>query len=188
MAKKKAKKRASTGGPAVALRFANPRRGGAMAKKKKTTHRKSPRRSNPKKRPHHRRRRNPNTFMERAGKLAGAGLIAVATGVVGTVAMTKLAPTVGSSVAEYGVPIALFGLGAAAYRTMPTLGAGMALGAFTPFVIPLASKLLNAVSPSSPSQAAAGIARSMRNMRAVSMGRMGAIDMGAVDMMGRAYA
>ena len=157
-----------------------------MAKKKKTGggHHK-PRKHNPKN-PHRRpRRRNPSgTFGDRVGRLAMGAAVALDTGVAVVFVMSK-APA--GPLSEYGIPIATGLVGAAVYRTMPTLGAGMALGAASPFVLPLASKLIIATTPSTPSATAAGIARSMRTMRAVSMGRgrMGAIDMGAVDM---AYA
>lgn len=185
MAKRAARKNKDV--PAgVTLRFANPR-GAPMAKKKKTAGRKSPRKhtGHHKGKGHHprrHRRRNPGTFMERAGKLAGGALLAVGTGVGVTYAMTKLAPMIGSPAAEYGVPLVTFGIGVAVARTMPTLGVGMALGSFAPFVIPVTGKLLSATAPSTPSATAAGIARRLRQMRAVSIGRMGAIDMGAVDM------
>jgi hypothetical protein len=185
MASKKTKKGGSS--PGVTLRFANPR-SASMAKKKKTGGSKKPRRSNPKKPAPRRRRRNPGTFAERAGKLAGVAAVALASGALVYVATSKIMP--GSNVSLYGIPAATFLVGAAAARTMPTLGVGMAIGSLSPFALPIANKvasLMAPANPTTPAAAAAGIARSMRNMRAVSMGRMGAIDMGAVDM-GRAYA
>ena len=160
-----------------------------MAKKKKTGGtKKSPRRSNPKKPAHRRRRRNPGTFAERAGKIAGVAAVALATGALVYVGTSKIMP--GTNTSLYGIPIATFLVGAAAARTMPTLGVGMAIGSVAPFALPVANKIAAMTAPATPTTpaaTAAGIARSMRNMRAVSMGRMGAIDMGAVDM-GRAYA
>ena len=155
-----------------------------MAKRTKKP-RKNTTRRRPRKNPvHRRRRRNPETFAQRAGKLAAVGAVALGTGALVYVASSKIAP--GSPWSLYGIPAATALVGVAAARTMPTLGVGMAIGSLSPFALPIASKIAALTAPSSPSQTAAGIARSMRNMRAVSMGRMGAIDMGAVDM-SRAY-
>jgi len=154
-----------------------------MAKPKKKGSRKSPRRSNPGKKPRRtgRRRRNPGTFAERAGKLAGGALVAVGTAVLVTYGQSKLMP--GQAVTLYGIPALGFLAGVGIARTMPTLGVGMALGSFAPFALPLTSKLLAATTPTPAAAQAAGIARAFRSMRAVQMGRgrMGAIDMGAVD-------
>jgi hypothetical protein len=189
MAKKTAAKKKRPAQPTVTLRVANPRGGSMAAKKGKGKGRKSPRRSNPTKKGHHgKRRRNPTTFLDRVGRLAGVAAIALGSGAATYVATSRIAP--GSPASLYGIPAGVFLIGAAAYRTMPTLGAGLAIGAVSPFALPIASKAASMIAPSSPSSTAAGITRSLRNIRAVSMGRnydMGAVDMGAVDMMGRAY-
>jgi hypothetical protein len=199
MRKKRAKKRKGGSSPSVSVRFANPS-GGAMAKKKggkrrrkgtrrrASSHRRS-RRSNPsnprrsRKRTHHRRRRNPSGgFMDRAAKLAGGALVAVGTGVAETFAMSKFSPqgATMSMVVEYGVPAAVFLTGVAVAKSSPTIGVGMALGAFAPFVLPITSKALAATAPATPSTTAAGISRAYRAMRAV-QGRQYGYGMGAVD-------
>ena len=164
-----------------------------MAKKKKSggTKRKSPRRGNPTKNKSRRRRRNPGTFAERAGKLAGGAAVAVLSAIGVTFGTAKIMP--GSKLSLYGIPGLVFLAGVGIARTMPTLGVGMALGAFAPFALPLTSKLLTATTPaapSSPAVTAAGISRAFRGMRAVSIGAghraMRAVDLGAVDM-GTAY-
>lgn len=132
-----------------------------------------------------RRRRNPEGFGDRAMKLAGGAVVALATGALVLVGMSKLAPT-HPNVAEYGVPAAGFLLGAGIYKTHPTLGAGMALGSVAaPFALPLGSKLLAATTPASSSTTAAGIGRALR---AAQYFPMGAVQrpMGAVQM-ARAY-
>ena len=158
-----------------------------MAKKRKTkTARKSPRR-NPSRRPkgarRTSRRRNPGTYAERAGKLLAGAAVALATGAAVYIGSSKIMP--GSKTSLYGIPALVFLAGVGVARTMPTLGVGMCLGSFAPFALPLASKALAATSPSTPSTTA-GMARVVRNLRAVSMGRslpgMRAVDMGAVDM------
>jgi hypothetical protein len=154
-----------------------------MAKKKSGGSKKGAKRSSSKKKnPPRRRRRNPSTFLDRVGRLAGVAAIGLGTAAAVTIGQAKIMP--GNAATLYGIPAATFLVGAAAYRTMPTLGAGLAIGSVAPFALPIASKALALTTPSTPAATAAGIARSMRNMRAVSMGRgrMGAIDMGAVDM------
>lgn len=179
MAKKKGKRKAKRGAhrasaPAVTIRYANP---GAhhMARKKKKKgghhHRRNP--SNPK-RGHHRRRRNPGDgFMSRAGRLAGAALVALGTGALVTVATAKIAP--GNPLSLYGIPAGTFLAGAAIAKKAPTIGGGMALGAFAPFAVPVGSQILSMTSGQPASTTAAGIARAYRSMRAIDMG---AIDMG----------
>jgi len=142
---------------------ANPRR-----------HRRRKNPSNPR-----RRRRNPETFAQRGGKLLAGAVVAVGTGVLVTYAASKIMP--GSAVSMYGVPALAFLAGVGIARTMPTLGVGMALGAASPFVLPVATKLLTATQPATPAATtaalhAAGMARAYRTMRAVDMG---AIDIGA---------
>lgn len=122
--------------------------------------------------------------------MAFGALIAVGTGVGVTYAASKIMP--GSNVSMYGVPALTFLAGVGIARTMPTLGVGMALGSFAPFVVPVTTKLLTATTPATPAATsaaagAAGIARAYRRMNAVHMGRgAGAIDMRAVHM-GRGY-
>jgi hypothetical protein len=185
--KKRSKKRKSA--PSVSVRFANS--GGTMAKRRKRrgtkrrTHRKGTvRRANPRKRRTHRRRRNPaNTFMDRAARLAGLALVTVGTGVATTFAMTKLAPPAGQAMSpfvEYGVPAGVFLAGAAASKSSPLLGMGLAAGAFAPFVLPVTSKALAATTPATPTTTAAGLGRAFRVMRAV-QGRQFGYGMGAVD-------
>jgi len=141
---------------------------------------------------HRRRRRNPETFAQRAGKLAAGAVVAVGTGVLVTYAASKIQP--GTAISMYGIPALAFLAGVGIARTMPTLGVGMALGAASPFVIPVATKLLSATQPATtPTTAAAlhaaGIARAYRRMSAVSMGHnqfsnfrpMRAVDLGAVE-------
>jgi hypothetical protein len=188
--KKKSAKRSS---PTVTVRFANPGRRRTMAKRRRRT-RKNPAnpanprrrlRHNPKPR-HHRRRRNPETFAQRAGKLAFGAVIAVGTGVGVTYAASKIMP--GSNVSMYGIPALTFLAGVGIARTMPTLGVGMALGSFAPFVVPVTTKLLTATQPATPAATtaaagAAGIARAYRRMNAVHMGRgVSAVNMNAVHM------
>lgn len=148
---------------------------------KKNPHKKHQKSSkkNPKRR--HHRRRNPSGFMERAGRLLGLAAVAVGTGVGVTWAASKIMP--GSNTSLYGIPILTFLAGAAISQKMPTLGVGIAAGSAAPFVVPLTTKLLTATAPSTPATTAAGISRAYRSMRAIDMGgRMGAIDMGAIDM------
>lgn len=142
----------------------------------------------------HRRRRNPGggTFMSRAGHLAGGALVALATGILVTVATGKISP--GSNVSLYGIPLATFVGGVAIAGKAPTIGTGMALGAFGPFALPAASHILAGGSPSMTpvmARTAAGLGRAARQMRAVSMGRsepsdrnLDAVSMGAVSMGG----
>jgi hypothetical protein len=189
---KRAKKRARSPST-VTVRFANPGRRPTMAKRRKgRKNPANPRRRRARKNPiHRRRRRNPETFAQRAGKLAAGAVVAVGTGVLVTYAASKIQP--GTAVSMYGIPALAFLAGVGIARTMPTLGVGMALGASSPFVIPVATKLLSATQPSSPATAAAlhaaGIARAYRRMSAVSMGHnqfsnfrpMRAVDLGAVE-------
>lgn len=134
-------------------------------------------------------------FVDRLTHLAGGALVAVGTGVLVTYGQSKLQPattTPGSpsNLVLYGVPLAAFLAGTALAGKMPTLGAGVALGAFSPFALPLASKMLAAstatTTTTQPAAAtAAGLGRAFRSMRAVSMGSAGGYDpydMGAVDM------
>jgi hypothetical protein len=164
-----------------------------MAKKRKSGGRKKARKnpSNPPRRrasgrrtksaPARRRRRNPSGgFGDRAVKLAGGAAIALIAGAGVLVGMSKLAPTY-PNVAEYGVPLAGFALGAALYKSHPTIGAGLALGSVAaPFALPLGSKILNATNPApaSTTTTAAGIAAVMRQMGAVQARPMGAVQMG----------
>lgn len=170
-----------------------------MAKKRRKSGKAKRRRSNPSNPPRHRRRssgkrrvtrrrRNPaEGFGDRAMKLAGGALIALGTGALVMVGMSKLAPTY-PNVAEYGIPAGGFLAGALLYKSHPTLGAGMALGSVAaPFALPLGSKILAATStttttPATTTTTAAGIGRAMRAVQ------MGAVQrpMGAVQM-GRAY-
>lgn len=169
--------------PTVSVRFANE---GSMAKKnpRRGKRRASPHRRHRKGAQRRRRRSNPSGFMERAGRLLGLGAVAVATGVGVTYAASKIMP--GTNTSLYGIPILTFLAGVAISTKMPTLGVGIAAGAATPFVVPLTTKLMTATAPATPSTPAAttaGIARAYRSMRAIDMGhRMGAIDMGAIDM------
>jgi hypothetical protein len=195
MARKREKKPAT-----VTVRFANG--GSTMAKKKgggkkprkarknpSNPRRRSPRRKhNPSRRP---RRRNPGmgggSFGDRAMKLAGGALVAIATGVAVYYGQAKIQP--GTSLSLYGVPAAAFLAGAYVAKKHPMLGGGMALGAFAPFALPLASKVLSGGAPSAnAAQTAQGLGRAMRSMRALEYrGSMGAVDMGAVDMGVLAY-
>lgn len=129
----------------------------------------------------HRRRRNPREgFGDRAMKLAGGAIVALATGSLVVFGMGKLSAT-HPNIAEYGLPAAGFLTGVALYKTHPTLGAGMALGAAAPFALPLGGKLLVATQQTTtPATTAAGIGRAIR------AAQMGAVQMGAVQM-GRAY-
>ena len=168
-----AKKRRSGGKKRRRSNPSNPPRGRRRA---------SARRSNPP-----RRRRNPREgFGDRALKLAlGAG-IALGTGALVMVGMSKLAPTY-PNVAEYGVPAGGFLAGALLYKSHPTLGAGVALGSVAaPFALPLGSKLLAATqqqtTPATTTTTAAGIGRAMRAVQLAAVQR----PMGAVQM-GRAY-
>lgn len=168
-----------TGKPQVTVRLANG--ASTMAKAKKNPKRKHAKRRNPSnpRRTHHRRRRNPRgDFSDRALKLGGAAIAAVAGGVLSYVAMSKLAQY--GAVAEYGVPAVLFGTGVAVAKSHPLVGGGLALGAAAPFVAPLASKAIAAIEPPKPAPATtAGIARAARAMRAVQMR--------SVQMAGRIY-
>lgn len=111
-------------------------------------------------------------------KLAGGALATLVSGVVVTVAISK-APATWGKAAEYGIPAAAFLAGAAVAKSHPMVGGGVALGAFTPFVLPLASKALTALpAAQTPAATAAGIGRAFRSMRAVDLG---AVDMGAVE-------
>jgi hypothetical protein len=198
--KRRAKRRSSS--PTVTVRFANPR---SKPVAKRRPKRKNPesrrtrslaakrgarrrRRSNPTR--HYRRRRNPETFAQRAGKLAFGAVAALGTGVVVIYAASKIMP--GQAISEYGIPALVFLAGVGIARTMPTLGVGMALGSFSPFVLPVASKVVSALTPATPAATtaaaqAAGIARAYRGMRALGRGGMHAVDwrgMSAVDMRG----
>lgn len=147
---------------------------------------KNPKRSSPRKgghhkpkKGHHRRRRNPSgDFGSRLGRLAIMAGVGVGTAVLTTIGAAKIMP--GSPVTLYGIPIATGLIGVALAKKFPTVGPGVAVGSVAPFALPLASKALTAMQPASPSQTAAGIQRAYRTMRAVHMGRMGAVHMGAV--------
>jgi hypothetical protein len=72
----------------------------------------------------------------------------------------------------YGIPALAFLAGVGIARTMPTLGVGMALGAASPFVIPVATKLLTATAPATTPATTAALravtmSRAYRTMRAV---------------------
>jgi hypothetical protein len=184
MAKRPTKKKSPKSSPTVTLRLANPARR-TVAKKKPTKKKKTARR-NPstarrgsKKGSHRRRRRNPGSFSEKAGQLAVLGAAAVATAVIVTIGTAKIYP--GKPLSLYGIPAVAFLAGVALSKSSPKLGVGIAAGAFAPFALPLASKVLTATTPAStPAVAASGIGRSMRQM---AMGRrMGAVDMGAVNL------
>ena len=159
----------------------------AKAKRKNPKARRSPRR-NPAKRNKgrrtSRRRSNPGTYAERAGKLLAGAAVALATGALVYVGSSKIMP--GTKTSLYGLPALVFLAGVGIARTMPTLGVGMCLGAVAPFALPLASKALAATAPAATTTTTAGMARVVRSLRAVSMGRslpgMRAVDMGAVDM------
>jgi hypothetical protein len=132
------------------------------------------------KNPKRRARRNPaGGFGDRAMKLLGGAAVVVATGIGVTYAMSKLDP--GSNVSTYGIPLVTFGVGAALARKMPVLGGGMALGAATPFVLPLTSRVL-ALGQPTPATTAAGLGRMLNQMRsvhqlgAVQRGNLGAVD------------
>jgi hypothetical protein len=191
--KKRAKsRRRHRAKPEVTVRFANE---GGMAKKRKSG--KAKRRRNPSNPPrrrrrsagkratHRRRRRNPEGFADRAMKLAGGAIVALGTGALVMVGMSKLAPTY-PNVAEYGLPAAGFLAGALVYKSHPTLGAGVALGSVAaPFALPLGSKILSATSSTTtptatPATTAAGIGRAMRAVQlgAVQQQRLGAVQMG----------
>jgi len=122
-----------------------------------------------------RRRRNPGTFMQRLGSLLGGAAIALATGAVVTYATGKV--MVGSPVSLYGIPAATLLGGVALAGKYPTIGTGLALGAFGPFAIPLGTKLLTAGTPSANASSTAAVSRAgaqlgeaMRGMGSVSMG------------------
>lgn len=170
---------------------------GHMAKKKggkkKGGTRRSGRKGGSHKRKGTRRRRNPGSggFLSRAGHLAGGALVALATGVLVTVATGKA--SAGGNLALYGIPAGTFVAGAALSKMAPTIGTGVALGAFAPFALPVASHILAGDTPTaslSPVMAktAAGLGRAAREMRAVTMGRRGmsAVDISAVNL-GDAY-
>ena len=149
-----------------------------MAKKKKPAKR-SAHRANPKK-TKHRRRRNPSgDFASRLGKLATITGVAVASAVGVYFGQAKIAP--GNPMSLYGIPAGVFLLGVGIARKMPTIGAGLAIGAPAPFALPLASKLLAATNPT-PATTAAGVGRAYRSMRAIDMSgrRLGAVHLGAV--------
>ena len=187
-AKKKKKKKADRPSATLTLRR------GRMAAKKKTkkkgAKRSSSKRST-KRKGGHRRRRNPGSgsFMSRAGHLAGGALVALATGVLVTVATGKA--SAGGNLALYGIPAGTFLAGAAMSKAAPTIGTGVALGAFAPFALPVASHILTAGIPDATggtAKAAAGLGRSIRMMRAVQASGMGRSegyrDMDAVTMRG----
>lgn len=185
------------------------RKGGKRRRRAGTKRRRNPanpsrrRRASPRR--HTRRRRNPAAggFVDRLTHLAGGALAAVGTGVLVIYGQSKLqpAPVAGattpatpSNLVLYGVPLAAFLAGTALAGKIPTLGAGVALGAFSPFALPLASKMLAASTATTATTTtttqpaattAAGLGRAFRSMRAVSMGSAGGYDpydMGAVDM------
>jgi hypothetical protein len=167
----------------------------AKKKKKKSGKRGKGRRGSPKK-GHRRRRRNPSgTFMSRLGMLAGGAVVALGTGILVTVATGKAAA--GGNLSLYGIPAATFIGGVAISKAAPTIGTGIALGAFGPFALPVASHVMAGSSATgggglSPAMArtAAALGRSVRRMSAVQMGRsegyrdINAVTMGAVQMGG----
>lgn len=118
-----------------------------------------------------RRRRNPD-FTQRLVSLLGGAGVALGTGVLVTLGAGKIMP--GSNVTLYGIPAAAFLAGVALSGKMPTIGAGMALGAVGPFTIPLASRLLSATQPSATTTATA----TAKGLRAVEMRGLGAVEMG----------
>jgi hypothetical protein len=165
----------------VKVHFANG--GRKMAKRKnsggkKRSHGKRPKKKNPGRRSP---RRNPAGFGDRAMRLLGGAAVVLGTGIGVTYAMAKIAP--GTNGSMYGIPAATFVVGAALAKKMPVLGAGMALGAATPFAVPLASRVL-AMGQDSGTQAraAAGLGRMLRAVQARQLGAvhtrggMGAID------------
>lgn len=106
-------------------------------------HHKGGHRKNPKENRRRRRRRNPEgTFTQRLMSLAGGAAVALGAGVLVTVGQAKFSP--GSAFTLYGLPIAGLAAGAWLSEKMPTVGTGLALGSVSPFVLPVASKLLSA--------------------------------------------
>jgi hypothetical protein len=195
MARKAAERKRAKKPATVTVRFANG--GSKMAKRKGGKRRKNPAnptkrrgsRRNPRRRALGRRRNPPNTFGDRVMRLAGGALVAVGTGVAVIYGQSKIQP--GTSLSLYGVPAAAFLAGAALAKNSPMLGGGIALGAFAPFALPLASKALTATgTPNTPAVSAAGLGRAMRSLRAVEYrGGLGSVDlpMGAVDLGYTAY-
>jgi hypothetical protein len=203
MARKKTKRRAKKKSPTVTVRFANGAR--TMAKRRKRRKSSGKRRrknpatnpANPRRRRRRvgarrvsrRRRRNPaGGFGDRLIKLGLGAAVAVGTGVAVTYGMGKIMP--GTKTSLYGVPAVAFVAGVAMAKSMPTLGTGIALGAFTPFALPLASKMLSAGIPSANAASTAGaISRAYRSVSAVNgyghrwNPSMGAVDMHGADMM-----
>jgi len=111
-----------------------------------------------------RRRRNPHvTFVQAVGKVLGAGAAMFGSGVLVTLGTAKIAP--GSPWSMYGIPLAAGALGAAVATRYPLIGAGVAAGGAAPFVLPVASRMLQ---PSAP--AAAPAASTVAALRAVAMG------------------
>ena len=137
-------------------------------------------RKNPSRKHHHaRRRRNPsNTFGSRLGKLAIGAAAVVASGVLTTFAMSKIQP--GTALSMYGVPVVVGLAGVAMAGKMPMLGGGLALGAATPYVLPLASRAIAATQPTPATTAGALAAAYRRNALPMGAVNMGAVNMGAV--------
>jgi hypothetical protein len=138
MARKKSKGK----GPAVRVSVNEPGRSKHKRKPAKGKHRSKGRKHNPKhtKHPRRRRRRHNPGFFARLGMLLGAGALAVGTGVGVTVLQAKIAP--GNPLSLYGVPLVTLLGGAALAAKWPTVGAGVAIGALSPFTLPVASRLL----------------------------------------------
>lgn len=136
--------------------------GGTKAKAKRSNGRHASKRKNP------RRRRNPRgmTFGTAIGYAVAAMAVMLGTGVIVTLATAKFSP--GHPMSLYGIP-AVTAIGGAWLATKaPLIGIGVAVGAASPFVLPLGSRLLGA---GSGTQALNGLAgHATRALGAVSLG------------------
>ena len=135
-----------------------------------------------------RRRRNPKTtFVQAVGKVLGGAAAMFGSGVLVTLGTAKIKP--GAWYTMYGIPVAAGLTGAAIATKWPVVGLGIAAGGAAPFVLPVASRMLQPATPAATTTTS--------GLRAVAMGnawrslntaqRMNAVRMGAVRM-GTLYA
>jgi hypothetical protein len=182
----KAKKKTPTSQLHGAALAARQRATGHHGHGKRKTNPANPAAKNPGRRP---RRRNPKTtFVQAVGKVLGGAAAMFGSGVLVTLGTAKIKP--GAWYTMYGIPVAAGLAGAAIATKWPVVGLGVAAGGAAPFVLPVASRMLQPATPTTTTPAVAGL-------RAVAMGnawrslnasqRMSAVRMGAVRM-GTLYA
>lgn len=162
MAKKKGHGRKKLHGAALIAHQAKMQRShhGGHRKRRNPSNPSNP--ANPRRR---RRRRNPGTtFVQALGKVLGGAAAMFGSGVLVTLGTAKIMP--GHPLSLYGIPAATALLGAGIATKAPVIGIGVAAGAASPFVLPVASTLLGGGTTGIP---AAPAASTVSALRAVAM-------------------